>query len=249
MTNPPRLSVVASILATAAFGACAVDESPEAASLPVAGSQVHADLDQLAKLTSHTGTTVELYTAGSGFLFVEYGPKELPRAIANVEGLSLADVYRTAAHAEPPADLVALSAQIEALPRNPRPDPARRIAESPPSQQPVPYATGSCSATWMQNQGFCSPGSGTDWNLLNWWNGAYEHLSGVFHSNAWLCADIGNIVWEIHNGDGGNHTWTVLEGQLFNYGLSSNDLFGTWLNYDVTHATNNRFQFCGWASP
>jgi len=158
MTNPPRLSVLASILATAAFGACAVDDSPQA----------HADLDQLAKLTSHTGTTVELYTAGSGFLYVEYGPKELPRAVVNPEGLSLAEVYRTAAHAEPPAEIAALSAQIETLPRNPRPDPARRVAESPRSQQPVPYTTGSCSATWMQNQGYCSAGSGTDWELLNW---------------------------------------------------------------------------------
>jgi hypothetical protein len=211
----------------------------------------HDNGDPLATITSTTGTTVELYTAGTGFLAIEYGDMALPRVLDDLRGLTLADVYRIASGEAPPPDLEALSAEMASHKSDVTESRAVVRDHSPPQlvTPGVAYSGGSCTPTWLENHGYCGAGGGgTDWSLLNWWNGAYEHLNGVNHSSAVLCADIGDIVWEIHNGDGGNHTLTVLEGQMFFYGLSSDDLFGTWLNYDVTHASNNRFNFCGWAS-
>jgi hypothetical protein len=236
MTIKSTLFLFATLAAAAA--GCATDDAH--------------DFDQLAAVTSFTGTTVELFTAGDGYMAVEYGDKDLPRALPDVRGLSLADAYRAATRHEPPAELAARS-EVMANHAAERTG-ATALSYVVDRSKPLPaapgvvYSTGSCSAQWMQDHGWCTAGSGTDWELLNWWNGAYEHLGGVNHSSAALCADIGSVVWEIHNGDGGNHTWTLLQGQLLTYGLSTDDWFGTWLDYDVTHATNNRFQFCGWAS-
>jgi hypothetical protein len=208
----------------------------------------------VAKITSHTGTTVEIYAASAtGYFAVEYGRATLPRALDkdDVLELSAADLYRKAtARVDVPAAVAELSDRVEAADGEASPPPATaRIAGTGlagidhPIDRPV-AVTGSCSATWFRDKGYCEDSSGAPrtWCLLNWWDGAYEH-GDTDLTYAYLCADIGNIVWEVTNGDGGNHTWSLLEGDLMWYSL--HDAGGTWIHYDVTHATNNRFQFGG----
>ena len=76
--------------------------------------------------------------------------------------------------------------------------------------------------------------------------GAYKHSGTVDMPYAYLCADIGDVLWQINNGDGGFHQRTVQQGELFNY--SFRDPGETWLNYDVLQAAGNRFQFGGSAN-
>jgi hypothetical protein len=252
MAKPQNLFLASStLLVAAALGGC-IDSAPTQPSPPTRGTSY--EMVPVAKVRSHTGTTVEIYEASAtGYFAVEYGAGSLPRALGkdDVRTMSAAELYRKAtASAEVPAAVAELSERVEAADREEvTPTVAGRIAGTSLDalQHPItalPATSGSCSATWFRDQGYCpsNDGSPRNWCLLNWWNGAYEYGSTDL-TYAYLCADIGSVVWEVTNGDGGDHTWTLLQGDLLWYSL--HDTWGTWIHYDVTHATNNRFQFGG----
>ena len=206
------------------------------------------DNEPIATFTSRTGTTIDMFATGEhGFEVIEHGASTSPFVLvkSDVGVLSAAELYRKATgETAVPAAIAELSARVEAADATTKRSVVEQHAAEPLTTQPpaVIASSGSCPATTFQTN-FCIAGAPRTWCLLNWWNGAYEYTSDTDLSFADICADIGSVVWKITNGDGGNHTITVLQGQHFSY--SFHDTWGDWLHYDVVQATNDRFQFAG----
>jgi hypothetical protein len=58
----------------------------------------------------------------------------------------------------------------------------------------------------------------------------------------------GNAIWQIQNGRGGFHQWSISKGQFMWYLMYTDDIFGTYNNYDVLDAHGSEFQFGGFAN-
>jgi hypothetical protein len=229
-----RTSILASTLLVSSLAACAMDDAPIEAQ--------PAEMTPVASFTSRTGTTIELYALRSGYSAAEIGDATLPRALhANdVATLSPSQLFEQAAGTTAvPDEVTELTRQIGLTTTG---TPAARLAE--PVVDAVAALDG-CSSSSFVAGGYC-PSGDYDWCLLNWWNGAYEHIGDTWYSNAYLCVKQGSVLWQIQNGEGGFHQWTVNAGELFHYYLYDG-LDSTWLYYDVLHASGDEFQFGGMA--
>jgi hypothetical protein len=212
-------------------------------------------MQPVSTFTSRTGSTIEIYAVGEHGYFATEMSDSATTALDQdaVARMTPAELYVSLTGlATAPAALVALSAHVTPI------DPAHlaaardRRATRPTgtSVHPSPTidGTGNCTAANFTAAGFCPGGIGhgdsADWCLLNWGGGAWEYQNTVDLSQAFLCSTHGDILWQIQNGDGGFHQWTVLTNQWFNYFLHDSD--ETWLHYDVLHASGDEFQFGGY---
>jgi hypothetical protein len=196
------------------------------------------DMTVAASFKSKTGTTIEVIPIGaSGYLATELGDASLPRALPTSQVPTPLELYQqiAASPTSPPPALVELSSRVSST---------NITRTSPPvAARPVTPDANQCTATNFEAKGYCLSGAQDTWCLLDWHNGAYSYNSDTWYSLAYLCATTGPIVWKITNGDGGDHSYTVLAGQLFDYYLYDSD--GTWLDYNVTQASGDEFQFGG----
>lgn len=205
------------------------------------------DADQpIATYPSRTGTTIEIFGRATGYAALERGDATSPMMIAagDVDTMSPSTLYaKTTGDPHVPAEIAALTDRIGATFGD-----ARDLVAVASTPAPVfAEALDGCDARTFQQKDCPNNGDSITWCVLDHWNGGYEHLSWIHYSQAWLCMKSGSATWNVTNGDGGSHHWDVLEGELFNYWLTDNGTFGTWLNYDIDNASNNEFQFGGYA--
>lgn len=245
-------NLLAAVLFALSTAACATDAPPPEVGTPDQASPVE-DV-AVATFPSHTGTTVEIYSVGTtGYYAIEHGPVGVARALSGTDAhdLTPVELYRKATALDRvPSAVEELSARVIAADSLAGQGATRlkhSVVATTPASTDLPNIaegdTGSCSATWFVNQGYCPTGASQTWCLLNWWNGAYAYNSDTDLAYGYICADIGDITWKITNGDGGYHVLTVLEGQ--HYWYSFHDADKSWVHFDVLNATNNRFQFGG----
>jgi hypothetical protein len=231
MTKTPVLTA----LLLASLAACATTDDD--AALPT------HEMSPVATFASRTGTTIELYALRSGYSALERGPSSLPRALSatDVASLSPSQLYvQASGSTDVPAAVTALSAQIGASDR-----PDAIVGPRYVREPQITEALNGCSSSAFQSGGYC-PSGDVDWCLLNWWDGAYEYIGSTWYSSSYLCSKQGSVLWQIQNGEGGFHQWTVNQGELYHYYLYDG-LDTTWLHYDVLHASGNEFQFGGMA--
>jgi hypothetical protein len=225
-----RTSILAVTLLASSLIACVAPDEDTSESR-------RSEMAPVATFTSRTGTTIELYAMRSGYSAIELGDADLPRALSqhDVATLSPSQVFMDASGtATVPAEVDALTQRLGQTTTGIRPLPPAPVA-----------ALNGCSSSSFTAGGYC-PSGDVDWCLLNWWNGAYEHIGDLWYSDAYLCVKQGSVLWQISNGEGGFHQWTVSTGQLFHYYLYDG-LDSTWLYYDVLQASGDQFQFGGMA--
>lgn len=253
MTNLQKLLALSLVAATTA---CAGDDAARVTTDPGAAPAATTELTPTATFASSTGSTIEIYAIGEhGYFATELAAAGVARVLDGANEVAretTSNLYRAlTGRTDVPASLVALDRQLLPVAQElvaARDRRATRGTVSVPETPTTIASAGNCTATYFQAhdcpQAFGGNGIGArDFCLLDWGGGAYEYASTVDISDGYLCSSKGQILWQISNGDGGFHQWSVLEGQFFNYYL--HDPGETWLHYDVLQATGDTFQFGG----
>ncbi|HEV7556813.1 MAG TPA: hypothetical protein VGO00_15210 [Kofleriaceae bacterium] len=204
-----------------------------------------ATTDPVATFSTRTGSTIEVYAFDHGYAAMERAEIATATAVDrdDIATLSPSALYAKATgDATVPPALDELTAALTAGGATFDGRSVQTLAAAPVT----PAAAGACTAAAFQAS-FC-PFGDYSWCLLNHTDGAFEDTNVGNLTKAYLCMKSGNATWEIENGDGGHHVWSILEGQQLSYWFHTNDLFGTYCNYTVENAKNNTFQFGGFAN-
>lgn len=218
---------------------------------------------ELARVVTHTGTTVAFFEAKPGqVLVLEQGEVGATAALdARNQRLPLSALYHAigGSRAVPEALLLAEHREADVRSRLPlealsahatRTEATASLAQSSTAKPIVipntTIATGSCAASKFVANGGCMGGGNKNWCLLDWWNGAYEAASHTDISDAWACADIGSFLFHAQSDDGTVVDWSVLQGRWVHFAFHDN----AWpslpsLRYDIKNASGSRFQFGG----
>jgi hypothetical protein len=193
------------------------------------------------------GNVVELYEPTPGHILIsELGRGDSPPVLQHqIDNLSATDAFRALAPDAPvPAELSAAAKRAELLPRTTVQ--ARRAFDGSElgDRSGIRPQSLSAAAIWFQGK-FCAPLSGfsRSWCLLDWWNGAWESGSGYDFTQAAVYADIGDVQFSWT----GDFTSSFTVGQGFWRSFRATAGFLSTLSelYQVTNATNNRFDFAG----
>jgi len=201
--------------------------------------------DPVATFATRTGTTIELYGEGSGgFSMMEAGNLEHAQPAVDHQlatTLSPTQIYLAAATDATVPDAVAeLTATLVASGREfTSTVPTENIGSGPS------YIYDGCNAKEYQAAECATSVGDVTWCMLEHRNGAFEHIGSANVTGSSLCMRIGTSSWHITNGAGGDHQWTMFQGDyrwyVFNSGIWSND----WIHYDVNNAQGSTFQFSG----
>jgi hypothetical protein len=167
--------------------------------------------------------------------------------------------------AEPDAISVAPAANTTANLAQPSPSATRT---QPAGQETTVVRSalsgGYCPSEWFKTQSFKDSGGTTrgfcpnrlfsadyTWCMLDWWGGAYAKSSDTDQTFGTVCADIGSVQMKVSTAGHGGGSWTVPEGtyRWFYSGYTYCGISGNWCDfsarYDITNATNSRFNFGG----
>ena len=257
MTNTKLLTLSLFSFATA-VAACTTADDPSAhvSTDPGPAPAATSEMKPVATFASSTGSTIEIYTVGEhGFFATELANAGTARVLDGANDVAretTSNLYRAlTGRTDVPAALVALDTHVWPVAKEIAASADRRATNGTVTVPQIPTTVanaGNCTASYFQAhdcpQAFGSGDvSARDFCLLDWTGGAYEYASTVDISDGYLCSSSGQVLWQIQNGDGGFHQWSVLEGQFFNYYL--HDSGETWLHYDVLQAKGNQFQFGG----
>jgi hypothetical protein len=201
--------------------------------------------DPVATFPTRTGTTIELYGEGSGgFSMMEAGnlAHEQPAVDQQLaKTLSPTQIYLAAANdANVPDAIAELTASLVASGREFTSTVPTETVASGPSD-----IYDGCNAQEYEVHECDTDAGDVTWCMLDHRNGAFEHIGSANVTGSSLCMKIGTSSWHITNGAGGDHQWTMFQGDyrwyVFNSGIWSND----WVHYDVNNAQGSTFQFSG----
>lgn len=116
------------------------------------------------------------------------------------------------------------------------------------------HSGGHCSWPWLVEE-VCDTRPGTwpsEWETPYWWHGRRIHRNSTSWTKGTVCADIGNVTFDVWSSGGIHGSWYVEEGtyRWWTRGPTTVcDPFchkaGFYATYEVLNATNDRFHTCG----
>jgi hypothetical protein len=202
--------------------------------------------DPVATYPTKTGTTIEIYAEGqAAYSVMERGDDAHPQLAmtSSMKTLSPTQIYMaTATDATVPAGVIELTDSLVAAGRQFSSGPIANIA----GQAEEAYS--GCDASAFKHY-WCSP-AGTDisWCLLDHVGNQTKHLGSVSWVEAGVCMKKGGGTWNVTNGAGGNHAWSMVQGNYFHYSFDSAFLSSDWVHLDVTDAKTSTYQYAGFGS-